>query len=82
MKSNAKNEDVRPAAGWLRLLNWLGVRKVLSRNWENRFPAVMVASVLLALSVGYMGIRQSHMIFVFGCALVSFLFLLLLIQET
>lgn len=82
MKSNAKHEDLHPTAGWIRLINWLGVRKVLTRNWENRFPAVMVASVLLALSVGYIGIRQSHLIFVFGCALVSFLFLLLLIQET
>jgi len=82
MKTNVQNENVHLTTSWLRLLNWLGVRKVLARDWERRFPAVVIASVLLTLSVGYIGIRQSHLIFVFGCALIGFLFLSLLIQET
>jgi hypothetical protein len=81
MKSKAQHEKVHLITGWLRLINWLGVRKVLARDWESRFPAVIVASVLLTLSVVYIGIRQSHLIFVFGCALIGFLSLSFLIQE-
>ena len=71
MKSNVQHRNLQP--GWLRLINWLGVGKMLARDWERRFPAVILASVLLALSVSYMGVQQSHLIFVLGCVLVGFL---------
>lgn len=71
MKSNVQHRNLQP--GWLRLINWLGVGKMLARDWERRFPAVILASVLLALSVGYMGVQQSHLIFVLGFVLVGFL---------